>query len=85
MSSADFRIIPHQVAEAVNPVQPDLYRYLISYASTNQPQFAALDEHGRLVLVDDEREVVRFGSIEAAEKRLAHAIETGELHETGKV
>jgi hypothetical protein len=80
MSSADFRIIPHQVAEAVNPAHPDLYRYLISYASTNQPQFAALDEHGRMVLVSDEKEAVRFGSIEAAEKRLAYAIETGEFH-----
>ena len=79
MGSADFRIIPHQVAEAVNPAHPDLYRYLIAYTSTNEPQFVGLDDHGRMILVSEEREAVRFGSIEAAEKRLTYAFETGEL------
>lgn len=79
MGSSDFRIIPHEVAEAVNPAQPDLFRYVITYATTNQPQFVALDNDGRLILVDDQKEAVRFGSIAGAQKRLKLAIEAGEL------
>jgi hypothetical protein len=83
MTSADFRIIPHQVAEAVNPAAPDLYRYRITYATTDQPRYVALDDEGRMILVNDELSAVRFGSIEAAEKRLSYALEHHELQAGG--
>ncbi|MDB5339592.1 MAG: hypothetical protein JWN70_5211 [Planctomycetaceae bacterium] len=79
MDSSDFRIIPHEVAKAANPAVPDLYRYIITYATTSQPKFIALDNEGQLMLVDDEKDAVRFGSIAGAQKRLNVGIAAGEL------
>lgn len=79
MGSSGFRIIPHEVAKAANPAHPDLFRYIITYATTSQPKYAALDHDGHLILIDDEKEAVRFGSIAGAQKRLDLAIATGEL------
>lgn len=79
MASADFRIIRQD--SHVNQMQTgsDLHRYLITYATTNQPQFIALDSHDRCILVDDEKSAARFPSVEAAQARLDNSPELQDL------
>jgi hypothetical protein len=79
MGSADFRIIPHRVLEAASPTQPDLYRYLISYVTSNPPRYLALDDDARAFLVINENLATRFPSAEVAQSRLTQAIELDEL------
>ncbi len=83
MGSQGFRIIPHQVAEATNPAVPDLYRYIIAFSGSDQPQFVAADRDGHLILVSDEKSALRFDSIEGAERRLAVAKHSCELELSG--
>lgn len=83
MQSADFRIIPHRIAIGVPTPENDLYRYLISYASADQPRFVVMDDEGNFVLVDDEKLATRFPTLEAAQQRLNHAIEARQLQEAG--
>lgn len=81
MPSADFRIISQDSHVNQMKTGAELHRYLITYASTGDPKFVALDDKDRFILVEDERSAVRFPSVEAAEKRLAEAIERHELVE----
>ena len=79
MSSADFRVMPHVVAVATDSAKPDLVRYVITYATSAQPQFVAEGPDGRLKLVLDEKQALRFLSIADAEQRLAAAVENDQL------
>lgn len=85
MQSADFRIIPHRIAIGIPSPENDLYRYLISYTSTFSPRFMVLNEDGTFILVDDEKLATRFPSLESAQERLAHAIETQQLQAVGQM
>jgi hypothetical protein len=73
MGSEDFRIIPHMVAQAVHASDPDLYRYIITFASSGQPLFVAASSDNQPILVSDDKSALRFPTIEDAEQWLATA------------
>jgi len=70
MGSADYRIISQKVAESATPDKPDLWRYLITYTSTGQPQYLAQDDRENLFLTTDEKLAIRFPTSESAQSAL---------------
>lgn len=83
MGSEDFRIIPHMVAQAVQASAPDLYRYIITFASSGQPLFVAASPDNLPILVRDDKSALRFPTIEDAEEWLAKARPSLEAQLTG--
>jgi hypothetical protein len=79
MQSADFRIISQETHVNQMKTGAELRRYLITYASTGDPKFVALDANDRFILVNDERNAARFPSVAEAQQRLDLALERLEL------